>query len=165
MCKNEHKSEKITRLDAVNENHYNMKIEELETHCEKDRVDLDALMHELSTNSGCDGDTLHNAINDQGCHIYVIRDEGRIVASGCLCVAHSTEMRLGFVESICVCSTMRGQGLGRHLIEHIISEARLMGVQKLHLTSHPSRIAANKLYLSLGFELRDTNDYRMVLQA
>ncbi|MBQ0149091.1 MAG: GNAT family N-acetyltransferase [Bacteroidales bacterium] len=141
-----------------------MKIEELETYCEKDRVDLDALMHELSTNSGCDGDTLHNAINDQGCHIYVIRDEGRIVASGCLCVAHSTEMRLGFVESICVCSTMRGQRLGRHLIEHIISEARLMGVQKLHLTSHPSRIAANKLYQSLGFELRDTNDYRMVLQ-
>lgn len=141
-----------------------MKIEELKTYDEKDREDLDALMHELSPKSACSEETLLRVAGDDGCHLYVIRDAGRIVASACLCIAHSTEMRLGFVESVCVSGKMRGQGLGRRIMEHIISEARLMGVQKLHLTSHPSRIAANKLYQSLGFELRDTNDYRMVLQ-
>lgn len=140
-----------------------MKIEELNRYDEKDREDLDALMHELCPESSCSRETLLRAIEDNGCHLYTIRDASHIVASACLCIAHSTEMRLGFIESVCVSGKMRGQGLGRQIMEHIISEARRMEVQKLHLTSHPSRVAANGLYQSLGFELRDTNDYRMVL--
>lgn len=144
---------------------YAAKVERLVDFSPADRQDIDALMRELSPRSACGADTLMAALEDPGCYLYVIRAEGagRIVASGCLCVAHSTELTLGFVESICVSSAMRGRGLGRLLMEHIIGEARRLGVGKLHLTSHPSRIAANALYQSLGFELRDTNDYRMVL--
>ena len=34
------------------------------------------------------------------------------------------------------------------------------GAVTVDLTSRPSREAANRLYLSLGFEVRDTNVYR-----
>jgi hypothetical protein len=40
-----------------------------------------------------------------------------------------------------------------------IALARTAGARVLHLTSHPRRGAANRLYLRLGFELRDTNVY------
>lgn len=33
----------------------------------------------------------------------------------------------------------------------------------LHLTSMPSRVEANELYQSLGFEQRETNVYKMSL--
>jgi hypothetical protein len=33
----------------------------------------------------------------------------------------------------------------------------------LRLTSNPSRVEANALYRELGFELRDTNVYKMSL--
>jgi hypothetical protein len=33
------------------------------------------------------------------------------------------------------------------------------------LTSRPSREAANRLYLRLGFEVRDTNVYRFSLEG
>ena len=36
-------------------------------------------------------------------------------------------------------------------------------VDKLMLTSHPSRIAANNLYRSIGFEQYETNMYRLKL--
>lgn len=140
-----------------------MDIEELSKYDAQDRLDMDGLMHELSPRSSCSEETLRTAAEDPGCHIFVIRSAGHIVASGCLCVAHSTEGCIGFVESVCVSASMRGQGLGRLIMEKIMAEARRMGVRSLHLTSHPSRVAANRLYQSLGFELRDTNAYRMAL--
>ena len=68
-----------------------------------------------------------------------------------------TELRLGFVI---VDSSLRGQGLGRLLLEHVIDFARQeLGNVDLHLTSRPERVAANELYRSLGFEKRETNAY------
>jgi ribosomal protein S18 acetylase RimI-like enzyme len=40
-------------------------------------------------------------------------------------------------------------------------EARRLGVRHLELTSRPSRTAANALYVSLGYERRETNVYRL----
>jgi len=43
---------------------------------------------------------------------------------------------------------------------HAMNYARENGAKSVDLTSKPSRIAANKLYRDLGFELRETNVYR-----
>ena len=46
-------------------------------------------MHELSATSFCNEELLNNALNDVNVHVYVIRDEGHIVATGTLCIKHA----------------------------------------------------------------------------
>lgn len=78
-------------------------------------------------------------------------------------MAHTPEFTLGFVESVTVLSECRGQHIGRKLMEHLIAEAKRMGVQSLHLTSNPKRMAANGLYQAMGFVRYETNCYTMIL--
>ena len=63
-------------------------VEELCSYSPQDLADLDALMHELSATSFCNEELLNNALNDANVHVYVIRDEGHIVATGTLCIKH-----------------------------------------------------------------------------
>ena len=59
-------------------------VEELSSYTPQDLADLNALMHELSATSFCNEELLHKALNDANVHVYVIRYEGRIVATGTL---------------------------------------------------------------------------------
>ena len=116
-------------------------------------------MHELSATSYCNEAIVEAVVNDANSHAYIIRAEGRIVAAATLCIIHTLEFTNACVEAVVVSSKYRGQGLGRLLVEHMISEARRMNVHSIHLTSNPKRVAANKLYQSLGFTKYDTNCY------
>ena len=64
------------------------------------------------------------------------------------------------IEDVVVDEKIRGKGIGRTLVNHAIQFAKEKGITKIELTSSPSRVAANILYLKMGFELRDTNVYR-----
>ena len=138
-------------------------VAELSSYTPEDLSDLDALMHELSATSFCDEHLLSNALNDANVHVYVIRDCGHIVATATLCVKHTLEFTVGDVESVVVTSRCRGLGYGKALMLALIEAARSFGVDHLQLTSHPGRVAANELYRGLGFELYETNCYKMVL--
>ena len=59
-------------------------------------------------------------------------------------------------------SAVRGRSLGRRLVEFAIERAQEMG-GTLMLTSKPARVAANALYRSAGFEIKETNVYKMNL--
>ena len=48
---------------------------------------------------------------------------------------------------------------------HAIERARELDAKTVDLTSRPSREAANRLYQRIGFEPRETNVYRLVLDA
>ena len=61
-------------------------VEELSLFTSQGLADLDALMLELSATSICNEELLNNALNDANVHVYVIRDEGHIVATGTLCI-------------------------------------------------------------------------------
>ncbi|WP_353890396.1 GNAT family N-acetyltransferase [uncultured Bacteroides sp.] len=56
---------------------------------------------------------------------------------------------------------MRGQSLGKRMVEEAIRIVSKDGKSKLMLTSKPSRIVANKLYQSVGFQKKETNVYKM----
>lgn len=91
--------------------------------------------------------------------------EGRIVGCASLCVFDSPTGRKGHIEDVVVSSNCRGRHLGRKLLEYILDYARTdLAPIDIHLTSRPSRVAANTLYRTLGFEQRDTNVYRLIIK-
>lgn len=123
---------------------------------------FDALMHELSPSSYCDGEKLSVALTDSNSIVLAAEEDGRIVGTATLCIAHTPEFTLGFVEAV-VLSEYRGRHIGRMLMERVIEDASRYGVHHLHLTSNPQRDAANGLYQALGFEKKETNVYVMKL--
>ena len=68
-----------------------------------------------------------------------------------------------WIEDVVVDESQRGKGTGKELMLHAIGFARSSGAASVELTSRPSRIAANKLYLQLGFICRETNVYKLPL--
>lgn len=138
-------------------------VEELSSYTSQDLVDLDALMQELSATSCCDELLLSNALNDANVHVYVIRDFGHIIATATLCIKHTLEFTVGDVESVVVSSQYRGRGYGKMLMRVVIESGKRLGVHHLSLTSHGGRVAANGMYRDFGFEMVETNCYRMVL--
>ena len=138
-------------------------VEELSSYAPRDLTDLDALMHELSATSFCNEELLNNALNDANVHVYVIRDEGHIVATGTLCIKHTLEFSIADIESVVVSSFRRGRGCGKELVMTMIEAAKSLNVHHIQLTSNPARVAANRLYQELGFERYETNCYKIKL--
>jgi ribosomal protein S18 acetylase RimI-like enzyme len=91
---------------------------------------------------------------------------GTVVGMATLAVSHKfSAPDYGSLEDIVVDSQFRGRGIGRELTARLIQKARQLKLHHLELTSNPSRTAANYLYQSLGFFLRNTNCYRLNLSA
>jgi len=63
------------------------------------------------------------------------------------------------VEDVAVASNYRRRGIAKALMEATLEYARQAGAGVLTLSSNPQREAANLLYQSMGFELRNTNAY------
>jgi ribosomal protein S18 acetylase RimI-like enzyme len=69
------------------------------------------------------------------------------------------------IDDVIVDGAARGAGIGEALSREAIARARAAGALAIGLTSHASRDAANRLYVRLGFERRETNMYRLALRA
>jgi ribosomal protein S18 acetylase RimI-like enzyme len=67
------------------------------------------------------------------------------------------------IEDVVVDEAARGRGVGATLTRAALRLAASGGARTVDLTSHPDRDAANRLYVRLGFSLRDTNVYRLVV--
>ena len=132
---------------------------ELLTYTSSDFSDLSFLMQELSGNIVFTRESLERMLADPNSHLYVIREENRIVACASLCIYHQPFSTDATIESVVVSSKMRGKGLGLKLMELLIDEAARMKVDCIHLTSNPKREAANALYHKMGFEKKETNCY------
>lgn len=132
---------------------------------ERDIAQLRELIHQLTKNGRTI--TLRDVQEVAAAHVlYVASDtelDGQIVGTALLAVMHTLSHVNGQVEDVVVADTHRGQGIGRALMGKLLEAARLHGVERIDLGSEPYRVAANLLYQSLGFALRDTNLYRLTL--
>ena len=130
-------------------------------------ADLMVLMEELDPTIKVTEEMLERAAESADTHLFALTEEdGRIVGCASLCVFDSPTGRKASIEDVVVLSSCRGRHLGRMLMEHLIDYAReRLGNVDLHLTSRPQREAANALYRSLGFELRETNSYAMKIRC
>lgn len=98
-----------------------------------------------------------------GGEFWVLEHEGRIAAT----VAFKRlDAQTAELKTLYVHAGMRGRGLGRALVEHVMTAARNAGCTRLVLWSDTRFTAAHRLYAALGFargglrDLRDSNDSR-----
>jgi ribosomal protein S18 acetylase RimI-like enzyme len=68
-----------------------------------------------------------------------------------------------WIEDVVVDEAARGKGAASALTRRALELAGGAGARTVELTSRPSREAANRLYVSLGFAARETNVYRISL--
>ena len=89
--------------------------------------------------------------------------EGRIVGTLTLLVVDIPTHRKAWIEDVVADESVRGQGVGRALVEHGIALARQHGATTIDLTSRASRQVARALYRKCGFEEVDTTLFRLLL--
>jgi len=56
------------------------------------------------------------------------------------------------ILNLCVRESMRGRGIGRNLLRHLLQQAAGAGMDEAFLEVRPSNLAAIRLYQSMGFE-------------
>ena len=90
-------------------------------------------------------------------------DDGQIIGALTLTVYRVPTGIRSIIEDVIVDISARGQGIGDALMVRAIEIAKEKGASNITLTSNPLRVAANKLYVKMGFEKRETNAYQMKL--
>ncbi|NLO69901.1 MAG: GNAT family N-acetyltransferase [Porphyromonadaceae bacterium] len=107
---------------------------------------------------------LDSLINDENTCFFVGEKDGQIMATISIVIYKIPTGEKAWIEDVIVDESVRGFGYGKKLMNFAIDFLRNKGISKVNLTSNPSRVAANKLYQSLGFKIRETNLYRMEIQ-
>lgn len=127
---------------------------------------LNILLPQLSSNAKqLTTERLQALLNCPTTRLYTLRDEeGTIRGTATLSFQELLTGTKAWVEDVVVDETARGRGYARQLLQHLAEEATKLGAKSLNLTSRPSRIAANKLYQSEGYEIRETNVYRKAVK-
>ena len=140
-----------------------MEIQELHNYTQAQFDDLKQLMSELSDRVSLTQTNLLMVLKDSNCHLYVILDGERVMGCATLCVFHSPTGTKASVEDGIGSAAYRGQHLGKQLMKYVLEQAKAFAPIELHLTSNPMRVAANKLYQSIGFQKKETNCYQMTI--
>ena len=109
-------------------------------------------------------DDLAALVRDTSSTLIIARsDNGDIVGALTLAVYRVPTGIRSVIEDVIVDLSTRGEGIGEALMLRGIELAREKGAGNISLTSNPMRVAANKLYLRVGFTKRETNAYQMKL--
>jgi len=123
------------------------------------------LIPQLSSSSAIPGreQLAEIASNDS---LLIARDPeqgGKIVGSLTLVTFRIPTGVRSWIEDVVVDQAQRGRGIGEALTRAALDRAAELGARTVDLTSRPSREAANRLYVKVGFQLRQSNLYRYSL--
>ncbi len=122
---------------------------------------LQRLIPQLASRPAPTWDELLALIRSECSSLLVARDEagGRTVGIACLTVYRVPTGVRAIIEDVVVDDAARGRGIGEALTRQCLELAHARGAGAVTLTSNPSREAANRLYLRMGFTRRETNAY------
>ncbi len=144
-----HAMAELTRLEKIDEN----TVEEINT-----------LLAQLAPDQeSVTSSALEEMLAHPDTELWTVRDGGKIIGIATLIIMHKLSGISSQVEHVVVDQTYRGKGLGETLVKKLIERAGARHAKRVMLTSRPARAAANKLYRKLGFELKETNVYRLTL--
>ncbi|MDR0881854.1 MAG: GNAT family N-acetyltransferase [Candidatus Adiutrix sp.] len=141
-------------------------VEEITALSEEVYLAVSRLLLQLSPSAGpLTRAQFQDIVESPDIHLLVARAEDRPDVAGMLTLAVfriPTGIR-AWIEDVVVDEAWRGRGIGRLLAGQALKLAETAGARTVDLTSRASRAAANRLYRSLGFEIRETNIYRYTL--
>jgi ribosomal protein S18 acetylase RimI-like enzyme len=120
------------------------------------------LIPQLSSSNPPPGRTeLQEMVDSPASIVLMARDAaGHTIGSLTLALFRVPTGLRAWIEDVVVDESARGSGAGAALVEAAVARAAAVGARTVDLTSRPSREAANRLYVRMGFELRTTNVYR-----
>lgn len=126
---------------------------------------MNGLLPQLSSNAAAlTLQRLDQLLRTPSVRVFAARADGELAGMLTLIVAPIPTGFHGYIEDVVVDEAFRGYGIAERLIRAALDAAREAGAHKVDLTSNPSREAANRLYVRLGFERRETNTYRFQLR-
>ncbi len=109
-------------------------------------------------------ESIEAIVGSDTAHLMTVQDDGRIVGMATLILIPKVGKLVSLLEDVVVSEKYRGQGLGKLLIEAVIAEAEACGARSISLTSRPSRVAAQALYLKFGWKKRETDAFKLTLE-
>lgn len=93
--------------------------------------------------------TFEGLLDREGIELMVMTDTGEgVIGYAVLWVI----LDQGELANMALTTSRRGAGLGAHLLRHVLTRARVRGVEKLFLEVRASNERAIDLYRSFGFE-------------
>jgi ribosomal protein S18 acetylase RimI-like enzyme len=109
--------------------------------------------------------TIEELVTSPATTLFIARDgeAGPIVGTLTLALFRIPSGTRAWIEDVIVSDSVQGRGCGELLTRAALEAARAAGARTVDLTSRPRREAANRLYLKLGFKVRETNVYRYEL--
>jgi ribosomal protein S18 acetylase RimI-like enzyme len=116
-----------------------------------------------SSNPPPDAEALRALVASEASTLLVAVDDGEILGSLTLVMFSIPTGVRAWIEDVVVDGAARGKGVGEALNREALRIAEKAGATTVDLTSRPSREAANRLYQRIGFERRETNNYRYEL--
>jgi ribosomal protein S18 acetylase RimI-like enzyme len=119
------------------------------------------LIPQLSTSNPPPGESeIHELVHADASDVLVARVDGEIVGALTLIMFRLPTGIRARIEDVVVDGAARGMGIGERLSRAALDLAHGRGARTVDLTSRPSREAANRLYVRMGFALRQSNVYR-----
>jgi len=106
---------------------------------------------------------LSSVISDPATTLLVVSDGVGIVGAAAVLVYATPAFVKARIEDVVVDEHSRGQGVGEALVRRCIEVARERGAEIVELQSARWREVANRLYPRMGFQLRESNLYRLEL--
>jgi ribosomal protein S18 acetylase RimI-like enzyme len=123
------------------------------------------LLPQLSKTAPLDRDSLTEIVESTTTVILVAKDGEHILGMCTLATFRIPSGVRSWIDDVVVDEQARGRGIGSALVNAAVALAAAAGARSVDLTSRPEREAANRLYVQLGFERRETNVYRRVVGA
>jgi GNAT superfamily N-acetyltransferase len=106
---------------------------------------------------------LQALVADPAATLLLAKEGGDIVGTTTVIVYTTPFWIKARLDEVVVDQEARGKGVGAALVSAALDVARQKGAQVAELQSGVEREAANRLYPRMGFELRKSNLYRIVL--
>jgi ribosomal protein S18 acetylase RimI-like enzyme len=130
------------------------------------RAAIHRLLPQLSrTSEPIEQEHLEEIVDSPCTTLFAARLNGEIVGLLTLAIFRIPTGVRAWIEDVVVDEVARGKGVGEALNHAALQQAQRAGAKTVDLTSRPSREAANRLYRRIGFEPRETNVYRYVLES
>lgn len=100
---------------------------------------------------------------DQSVTLFLAKDGEKAVGTATVIVYSTPFWIKARLDEVVVDESARGKGVGAALVNACLDVARRRGAEVVELQSGVQREAANRLYQRMGFKLRESNLYRIVL--